>query len=256
MYANSQPNANPPDLDATPRFKKPPVIETVLAVQFKPLSLNVGHYGKIYEALQSKGFSTVEQYPSVPHIIEQRKTGSFIDLSIFAQMAQVTAGQPRYRFLSPGRPEGERFVQLQNDCLIQNWRRSNSSAGSYPSYSKNREEFADNLSTLASIIEHPGLGKIVADQCEVTYVNQIPLEQFSGVSEAFQECFGLSIPARPLAHARCEAEHLAFQSNHWVEEANGRLYIQAAVVASLAPMIMGQKQSHRFSPNTARSAEW
>src|ERR1700722_12825048 len=68
------------NLNDTPKFDNPPVVETVLSVQFKPLpGMRVSHFGQFHELLKPKGFETVEQYPPLDHQIEQKHSiGRFI----------------------------------------------------------------------------------------------------------------------------------------------------------------------------------
>jgi uncharacterized protein (TIGR04255 family) len=207
----------------TPKFDRPPVIETVLGVQFKPLArLSVADIGRFQIELESRGFSTVQQQQRLEHVIEQKGArASFWTAQI---MLAPLADMPRIWFLSEPTAEGQQLVQLQNDRLIQNWRRKSVDQDTYPSYSSNRAEFGQTLEVFRKFVESRQLGSLVADQCELVYVNQIP---FASAKDAFQQCFGISLSTLTLNNAGSDMERMQFSAAYWCDAVSGRVHIEA-----------------------------
>lgn len=172
-----------------PKFTMPPVVETLLAVQFDPvIKMRITDYGLFWSKIQAS-FPVVQEHPPVPSVIE----------SIPAQPMVINPLQwriggafplPRVWFKSDPSAAvstGERGIQLQNDRFMQNWMRSGPNKGQYPSYEINREEFLKYFDIFAEFIKERELGILTPNQCEVTYVNRIPIEGDFNVT--FQSCF-------------------------------------------------------------------
>ncbi len=85
---------------------------------------------------------------------------------------RVEHGLPEVRlwFLSD---DESRLVQVQNDRLIYNWRKTDES-GEYPRFDRLRVDFIRECERFASFLEREGQDPIEADQVELTYVNDIP----------------------------------------------------------------------------------
>jgi uncharacterized protein (TIGR04255 family) len=76
----------------------------------------------------------------------------------------------RYWFLTDDKAE---LLQFQPDRFIQNWRKIESSSRAYPRFEAMIARYFDNLENLSAYAEQKGLGAIVPNQCEVTYINQL-----------------------------------------------------------------------------------
>lgn len=212
------------DISKTPKFDKPPVVETVLGVQFRPLhNMQITHYGKFHDLLKAKGLDQVQQHPRLEHHIEQKQ--SVMRLMAFPVIMQL----PRLWFHA-GNSNMEQLIQFQNDRLLQNWRTQSPGDATYPSYKKNRREFHDTLLILKSFTDDNGLGNFLPDQCEVTYVNRIPMADFSNPQEAFRQCFTISLPNQDLPHVPSSPESLSCGWAYWNDTLNGRLHIQASTM--------------------------
>src|SRR6059036_832164 len=121
-------------------FTNPPVIETVLSVQFAPLSkFSIPHFGLYWQKVRHK-FPRTELRPPVAHVKEQFGSGeekAAIQFSI--EFVPATALQVRCWFLDQ---KGNRFLQVQNDRFIHNWQKV---AGdeTYPRYESVRSDFVE-----------------------------------------------------------------------------------------------------------------
>jgi uncharacterized protein (TIGR04255 family) len=84
----------------------------------------------------------------------------------------LTPPMPRYWFENPGEPD---LLQLQQDRLLRNWRQAPDRARVYPRYETVRDAFKGDMEAFESWLRSEGLGKLMPNQCEVTYINVIKL---------------------------------------------------------------------------------
>lgn len=158
-----------------PSFRTPPVSEVVLAVAFKPLrSLQTAKLLELWQSHFRAEFPTVEEnapYDPPVELLDRPPSGPTLRFGIGD--ARLS---PRLWFLNQ---DGTVLLQAQSDWFAVNWRRM-SPADTYDRYPAVREVFQRRLTELAEFVEEQGLGELVPQQCEVTYVNQI---ERSGVWE-------------------------------------------------------------------------
>jgi uncharacterized protein (TIGR04255 family) len=153
-----------------PKFKKPPVVEVVLGVQFQQLSnLQVVHLGLLWERFRSR-FPRVEQQLPLPHVIERKGVevpNAVPTISLLGPAFQV----PRLWMISEDNTD---LVQFQRDRFIRNWRRYHDQAIPYPTYEDhNRPAFFKDFEAFCFFVKDQGWGDLVVDQCEATYINHI-----------------------------------------------------------------------------------
>ncbi len=211
-----------------PKFTMPPVVETLLAVQFEPLvKMRVTDYGLFWSKI-SEQFPIVQEHPPVPAVIES----TLAQPIVINPMQWRIGGEfrlPRvwYRSsLSLAGGNGERGIQLQNDRFMQNWMRPEQAAERYPSYEVNRADFLKYLGLFAAFVKERDLGTIVPNQCEVTYVNRIPIAGGSnGVHGLFAECFP-SLAARHSTDFLPETDRIGYMASFPIAGGKGRLHVQ------------------------------
>lgn len=158
----------PPDL---PDYDDPPVIEVALSVQFEPLkALRTPHLGLLWERYRER-FPRIEEQAPLPRVFEtfggQPEPGPPFRLQLVERPEP-----PRVWFLNDAQTE---LVQIQQDRFARNWRRLDSNEP-YPRYEPIRDSFLTGLDTLNEFVRSMSLGEIIADQCEVTYINRITSE--------------------------------------------------------------------------------
>jgi uncharacterized protein (TIGR04255 family) len=145
-----------------PRFKKPPVSEVVLGVQFPSIVTPV-HLGAYYQKVKQR-FPKTQTLPPILPVIE---TFEAVPLST-AQFAVTHGMQPRMWFLS----EDDNFlIQLQSDRLLVNWR-AGIKAAPYPHFEGVRQVFVSALDELQALLAEENI-TIAVSQCEVVYINPI-----------------------------------------------------------------------------------
>jgi uncharacterized protein (TIGR04255 family) len=149
-----------------PDFLKPPLVETVLSLQFKPLEkLTVAHVGLLWQRFRQE-FPHVEERPPLPPMFEKFGPPSTPEPEV-----SITEKPPlpRVWFLNEDRTQ---LIQVQADRFIHNWRKT-FGITPYPRYEPIRDKFRAEVDILEQFLNEEGLGSLDINQCEVAYVNQI-----------------------------------------------------------------------------------
>ncbi len=129
------------------KFLHPPLIESVMAVQFEPLeSMHVTDYGGFQQIL-GPSFTSVEDHPRMSLPIESPNRFPAPSWRV-VQTVQL----PRAWFLGESGESGQEVVQLQPDLLIYNWRKKGLSKQDYPSYDLNKVRFETIRSEFARYV--------------------------------------------------------------------------------------------------------
>ena len=155
-------------LSALPEFDHPPVGEVALSVQFNRLSaLQIPHFGMLWTSLKER-FPQTQSHPPVPAAFEQFGEGVIAPQEIRLELMNELM-PARVWFISPS---GNEIMQIQHDRFSFNWRKL-SETDIYPRYGHIRQRFLDEFHNLSQFLDNEKLGEIVANQCEVTYINHI-----------------------------------------------------------------------------------
>ena len=212
-----------PQISKTPKFRRPPVIETVLGVQFEPLhAMQITHFGLFWSRIKDR-FPQVEHHPLLEPVRE-----SFDKRLVQGGPRWRIAGRPeppRVWYLSQENEQGQQLLQVQPDRFLQNWRRASLSSQDYPSYERNREDFAKSFREFVRFAEACSLGRVAPNQCEVTYVNHIPIDDDCGVGEMFRRCFPSLAGAHSDDFLPSSPERVAFKCSYPISDQRGRLHI-------------------------------
>lgn len=149
-----------------PDFENPPVVETVLGVEFAPLQgWSIPHFGLLWNELK-------EKYPLFEVQLALPSSGD-VDVGLGAQsgLSLHLSAWPTHRcwFFNPDRTS---LVQVQNDRFVHNWLKA-APKDQYPHYENIRPMFELEWTLFrdflaAQKISLPGLVK-----CEITYINHI-----------------------------------------------------------------------------------
>jgi uncharacterized protein (TIGR04255 family) len=156
-----------------PDFENPPLVEVVLGVQFSELRrFRTFHAGLLWESkFRKAGFpKCVEKPPIEP---------------VFENFGMPSEGQPRVRLVQMPGPivprlwfindDQTELVQVQSDRFLHNWRQGQGDR-SYPRYETVRGRFFEELEQLETFLSEEQIGSIEPNQCEVTYVNHIGIQ--------------------------------------------------------------------------------
>jgi uncharacterized protein (TIGR04255 family) len=148
-------------------FRKPPVDETVLSMQFAALTaFQNQHIGLFWSLVRERYPKVSAQAPIVPAF----ETFGVMPQRILPTLSlQEVPDVARYWFES----EHERdLLQVQQDRLIRNWRRR-APTDDYPRYEWVRDGLHEDLDAFERFLRSENLGELKPNQCEVTYVNLV-----------------------------------------------------------------------------------
>lgn len=152
-----------------PEFDNPPVVETMLSVQFDPIpGVRTAHLGLLWDAFKDSFPNVDERVPLEP-VIERFPA----NLSSQPQI-RVEAGEsfaiPRLWFVSKS---GNELIQVQNNRFSKNWRKTGQEE-LYPRYESTiRPQFDRDYQSFVGFLEENSLGRPRINQCEVMYLNHI-----------------------------------------------------------------------------------
>ncbi|HNQ23511.1 MAG TPA: TIGR04255 family protein [Phycisphaerae bacterium] len=160
-----------------PSFKHPPVIETVLGVQFDRLpGLTNAHLGAFWRWLQTlqgaewKGLSAqqwtdVTDVPAIDPVAEE-----FGDEQSWGPLVgKLKLTQDPSSRLQIRNHAKDRMIQVQNGRVHYNWVKKDDAP--YPRYTSIRPDFDEVMNALTVFLAEAKLGEAHVNQWEVTYVN-------------------------------------------------------------------------------------
>ena len=151
-----------------PDFSRPPVVEVALSVQFEPLeSLRTPQIGLLWQEFKNQ-FPKVEEHGPLNSVVERFGLRGSKQPNIQLEMMQ-SPPMPRCWFLNA---DGTELIQVQKDRFAHNWRKAGE-GDLYPRYEHVRDRFCQELETFRRFLTDNQIGELSANQCEVTYVNQI-----------------------------------------------------------------------------------
>lgn len=151
-----------------PEFENPPISEVALSIEFSPLEKWRGPHSGLYWAQIQKVYPTTEVHPPLASQIEK------FDVAWQRPEIRVELASPdlsRFWFLSE---DQTRLIQVQRDRFIINWRKVRGDEV-YPRYQDEmRPRLQKEWREFRDFISGNKIGEIAVQQCEVTYVNDIP----------------------------------------------------------------------------------
>ncbi len=202
-----------------PDYQAPPVIETVLGVQFKPLNtFLIPHFGLFWEKIRSE-YPKFEVKPPLASVIEgfereknPKKGPTF----------SIVQGIPVLRCWFKDVTENQ-LIQVQNDRFIINWRQQTGEER-YPHYHKIQPKFIAEWEKFCEFLKSEEIGSPEIVQCEMTYVNHFELkreiENIGNISKVLSFWSDLVSPG-PLT----TPESVNFSIRYRMPEEKGRLYV-------------------------------
>lgn len=155
------------EVTSTPKFRRPPVIETLLGVQFAQLDkFAIPHFGLFWGEIRGE-YPGHEVKPPLGQELEQ-----FGSPPAPATLDITFTPEPLARcwFISGG---GDQLIQIQRDRFIRNWRKT-PEAPDYPEYGALKPRFEADWMRFVRFLEREQIGRPEINQCEVTYINHIP----------------------------------------------------------------------------------
>lgn len=214
--------------NALPKYTRPPVVETVIGVQFEELTgFRAAHFGAYWDRIGRDRFPKITDQPRLPSTIEafQRSLPNSLESIEF-----LPAGSPgRVWFESAA---GNELVQLQANRFLYNWKKSTQSE-QYPSFEANREKFLTLWVEFRDFCSEMDIGKISPQLCEVTYFNDFPPNPGESAIELFGRVF-TGLTWKNEGNFLSKPERATFNRVYEIPDRRGRLYVEAAIAVKVA----------------------
>ncbi|HYR93799.1 MAG TPA: TIGR04255 family protein [Methylomirabilota bacterium] len=152
-----------------PQFDHPPVVETVIGVEFAPIDgWEVPHFGLFWNELR-RTYPKTQMVPALPSMIE--KYGKEHLYAGTEPSVEFIKGEPPVRAFFADDASGK-LLQIQRDRLLHNWRKTGRESA-YPGYAETRVWFTTAWERFLSFLASNELRRPDVTQCEVTYINHI-----------------------------------------------------------------------------------
>jgi uncharacterized protein (TIGR04255 family) len=205
-----------PRLGTYREFSNPPVVETALGVQFKPLAgWAAPHFGLFWETIRDRFPKFEDQLPLPPQVETYERPGPRVP-----QLEFLIRPVTRCWFYAANQ---ELVLQVQNGRFIQNWRKERKGK-SYPKYESTRESFRQDWDRFVRFLQDQGFGNPVVEQCEISYVNHLysgtGWNSLADIGNVFPALSGLSRVELP------SPESFVLDVKYVLPEKRGRLHVQ------------------------------
>jgi uncharacterized protein (TIGR04255 family) len=181
-------------------YTNPPVVESVLGVQFDPLpNFSNGHLGAFWTSLGKEWPSVSDAFAIEPSYESFGEEKMWIPPGGQLRVSQDVSTRIQIR-----NPTGTRMIQLQNGRFHLNW--LGYMGDPYPSYSRLRPEFDRLWERFRSFVATVSLGEIVENQWEITYVDHIAKGTvWNGSEDWIKLLRGVPFPGARIAKGRLES---------------------------------------------------
>jgi uncharacterized protein (TIGR04255 family) len=203
----------------SPAFDNPPVIEALIGVQFVPLlDYTNGHAGWFWRDCLGEGWPRTVDVPALPDQFERFGEERVFGLAQLGFTLLQTKPSDRLQIING---DDDRVVQVQSSRFIFNWRKRNQN---YPRHRQARAEFSQLYGRFRDFAARTGLGTLVPNQWELTYINHIPR------GELWQDPADWHRILPGLLREPASAPGVRFESAHgeWryeIEPARGRVHL-------------------------------
>jgi uncharacterized protein (TIGR04255 family) len=199
-----------------PEFGAPPLTEVAIGAQFDVIpGFMTPHVGLVWQHFR-KQFPLLEEQPALPPIFETFGANPQFVPGVSFQFS-TTPDPPRVFFINPGRTE---LLQIQKDRFLHNWRKIGE-ADNYPRFERMLETFTSSFATFSKAVSGEGLGPIIPNQCEVSYINQVPVPAGSSLSDLTKDLFGQHTGGLALDDLG-QPEDLRFLLRYVLKDAEGK----------------------------------
>lgn len=210
---------NSPIKGPLPDYENPPVVETILGVQFDPLTgWRNAHLGAFWKMLSADEWPSVFDAPPLQPQFEQ-----FTEQGRWATVgAQLKITQDPSARLQIKNRDGNRMIQVQNIRLHFNW--LGQTGGRYPRYENVRAGFVWILQRFIEFVVQEKVGDFKPNQWEVTYLNHIPRGTVWNTPNDWG--FFLPLGAVPTIEHLIQGESFEGGWHFVIPEQRGRLHVQ------------------------------
>jgi uncharacterized protein (TIGR04255 family) len=153
-----------------PRFRKPPVVETVLGLFFRPSEkFSSAQLGIVWDRYFREQFPKLEERPPAEEVPEQFGEASLMGSPMVRWQVMDRPDTPRFWAESEN---GQHVIQIQKNAFFSNWLKTAGDVTYHP-YPERRKEFDKQMAQLEEYFQEQKIGRIEPTSWNVTYVNQI-----------------------------------------------------------------------------------
>ena len=187
-----------------PKFSQAPLVEVVIGVQFAPLAKYSSAFGGwFWKSVLDASWTEISEVPKLEDFFEK-----FDEPSMWVM--------PQIRFKSGWESGRMQIINAANDMMIQiqsskfflNWRKQPDQR--YPSYDALLPQFLDLFKRFQKFSRDSGLGDIVPNGWELTYVNMIKRgEMWNSPKDVCNILPSAQVPNLPGGDAETYLERLA-----------------------------------------------
>ncbi len=150
-----------------PDFKRPPVAETALGVEFLPITGWTPSHFALFAREIEKDYGRVEiRDDFITSTIERFGPEAKRQPTVTVDLSHTPM---RWWYVDDGRG---RLLQLQRDRFVHNWRKASPEA-TYPRYPETRVMFETAWRRFLRFVEAQGLESPTVIQCQMDYVNHL-----------------------------------------------------------------------------------
>ena len=230
-------------------YQQPPVIETVLSLQFDQLKdFKLVDFRPLHDLFRER-FPNIEERSPLESVFETfgPREAASVRLELHGMPPL-----PRVWFVNDS---GSELVQFQTDRLAHNWRKGPRDE-KYPRYEAIRASFRKEVETLQEWLRAARkVSSIQPTQCEVTYVNHISVGDNAASSWDLGRAISIVSPAADLPFAD-DFEDLRFALRFRIKnkagEPYGRLHVRADPISGRnGEPIVGMVLTARGRPEPA-----
>lgn len=202
-----------------PDYTNPPVVETILGVQFDRLpNFRNTHAGAFWTTYLRDQWPVLIDAPPLESQLERfDEAGQWPQFVMQLAIAQEFPARLQFKTR-----KSDQMIQVQNDRLFFNW--LGQDGGSYPRYESVRAGFNCALDQFTAFVAQEQLGMFRPIQWEVTYLNQIPKGTVWNTVEDWR--FFKPLGAVPTIGGLIEGESFAGNWHFVIPGKRGRLHVQ------------------------------
>jgi uncharacterized protein (TIGR04255 family) len=213
LYEMADPSRMP-----LPKFSAPPVIETVLGVEFDRLeNWGVPHFGLYWSTIKDRFPRCVVK----PPISTQIEVFEKPKLPVMVPVRQATEPEIRCWFIDG---DDRALIQVQGNRFTYNWRKMGE-GDSYPHYDEGiRPAFSRELKNFLAFVREQQLGEVNVVQCEVSYINHIEVGQGWDAPDDLHKVFPCW-SGRSMGEFLPPPENVSFDVSYRFPENRGRLRV-------------------------------
>jgi uncharacterized protein (TIGR04255 family) len=154
-----------------PSFRRPPLSEVALGVQFLPIpSYTLVDAQPVWQMYRND-FPEIAEQPPLPPQFETFGGGAQFSGVQFQFGPAIQSN--RLWFVSR---DGSHLLQFQPDRFLANWRKNGDDK--YPRFEHISEKFGDNLRKLVTFVDSEKNAELDINQAEISYINIIPIDRF------------------------------------------------------------------------------